>query len=221
MQWGAGRLLRGSGATANPVEVDEFNIFNRYRTIVSWASLDGFVTGGDTGAVFQSLGFEVRLRTGTVLNDDVFIRSLGMVHHLSVHGKGTTVEFVLTDLSFNTDQTIWWRFELTYSDPPSETVQHFGWKIINNQLFASNANGTAQVITDTGVLLAAGKQMTGLKIVFIQGTNCRFFVNDILRVTHTTNLPSAANYLFTHHLRTAIATFREIKLGRILVEREH
>ncbi|GAI59522.1 unnamed protein product [marine sediment metagenome] len=136
-------------------------------------------------------------------------------------GTKTTIEIFLLSLDSNTAQNIWVRFADTTLDPPSETTKHFGWKIIDADLFASNADGITQKITDTGINLESGPQKTRLRAVVNPGIDIKFYVNDVLKVTHTVNLPDENHYYFHTQVRVTAPTFRTTYLGRILIEKEY
>jgi hypothetical protein len=202
-------------------EVKVLDAFGKFREFIPWVCLDTFVYGGDTGyAITPALPILV-MSTGATANYDAFLYTSEKWYSLLDTGKKITVEFIINRLSSVAAQNIWLRLESTFFDPPSETVDHFGFKIINGDLYASNANGTTQTITDTTVDLASGYQRTRLKIVLNPGTDCKFYVNNVLKVTHITNLPNSINYLLHLQIRTTEAVSKEIDLGRVLIEKEY
>ena len=158
--------------------------------------------------------------TGGTVDYDARITSKSAWYSLFDSGKAVTIEFPITYMYSVTSQNIWLRLAYAYADPPSETAQHIGWKIIGADLYASNADGTTQTITDTTINLGATDQRTRLKMVITPGTDCKFYVNDVLKVTHTTNLPALPAYLNIHfHIRTLEAASKAIHVGRVLTER--
>ena len=223
LEWGTDKLLKGAGAGADPVEIEtpSADFFDKFREFIPWVSLDGFTIGGDTGYSVAANGAYLLLYAAATVDYDAYCCSKGLWVKLLDSGKVITFDFPLLYLNSITALNIWVRMAAGTADPPSETVGHFGWKIINADLYASNADGTTQTITDTTVDLVAATQRTRLKIVFTPGTNCKFYVNDVLKVTHTTNLPTAANYYFHVHVRTTVAEAKHLQIGRILLEKEH
>jgi hypothetical protein len=197
------------------------SFFAKFREFIPWTSLDGFTIGGDAGYVINTQGALVLLQTGTTLDYDAYIRSGSWWLKLLDSGKIITVEFSINDLSHITSLNSWLRFAAVAADPPSETDDHFGWKIDGADLYASNADGITQTITDTTVDLAVGHQRTRLKMVLNPGTDCKFYVDDVLKVTHTTNLPDATDYYLHFAIRTLEAAAKGIYLGRVLIEKEH
>ena len=197
-----------------------FDIFDKFREFISWGSLDGFDTGGDTDFIAEPQGSYLLLGHNQA-GADAWVKSKALWVNILDAGKLVTVEFPLYCLTAPANQNIWLRFAGGCEDPPTETVDHFGWKIIEGDLYASNADGTTQTITDTTVDLAAGNQRTRLKIVLNPGTDCKFYVNDVLKVTHDTNLPALASYQLHIHIRTLAPQPRSIELGRGLIEKEN
>ena len=71
------------------------------------------------------------------------------------------------------------------------TAKHIGFYFDNGTIYASNANDTTQTTTN----VSAGITVTNLnsyRFEWNNGTNIKFYINDTLVATHTTNLPSGA-----------------------------
>jgi len=67
-------------------------------------------------------------------------------------------------------------------------VRHIGFFWEDNTLYASNADSSTQTKTEiTGLTLT---NWNVYRFVWDAGTNIKFYVNDVLKATHTTNLPS-------------------------------
>lgn len=203
------------------IKVATFDIFNKFRDFIPWVSLEAFETGGDTGYIVNIYGDRLVVQQGGTVNYDAWIKSAAKWYSVLEAGTKTTIEFFLLALLDVSAQNIWIRFSESVEDPPSETVKHFGWKIIGADLYASNADGTTQKITDTGVNLVAGDQRTRLRIVVNPGVDIKFYVNDVLKVTHTDNLPDETRFYFHAHVRVTTTDYRAVHLGRILVEKEY
>jgi len=197
------------------------DFFDKFREFIPWVSVDGFTVGGDTGYDVAGGGGLLVMATGTTSDYDTYCHSVHSWRHLLDAGKVITIELPIYFLYSVVNLNIWQRFAASMADPPSETVDHFGWKIIGADLYASNADGATQTITDTTVDLTTGSQRTRLKMVLNPGTDCKFYVNDVLKVTHTTNLPDATLYYLHIHLRTLEAVVKRLYSGRVLIEKEH
>lgn len=76
-------------------------------------------------------------------------------------------------------------------DFSTDKVRHVGIFVSrDNKLYASNADGTNETLTEiTGITFT---NENDYRIVFTAGASVKFYVNDALKVTHTTNLPSGA-----------------------------
>lgn len=74
----------------------------------------------------------------------------------------------------------------------TSTTRHAGFMIQDGTLYASNANGSAQNRTD----ISSGITITSFnryQIVFVSGSSVRFYVNDVLKATHTLQVPSSGD----------------------------
>jgi len=201
--------------------IEKTDIFDKFREFIPWVSIDGFTVGGDAGYAVNANGTQLELVVANTTNYAVYIYTKGYWHKFLDTGKVITWEFALCYLSSVANQNIWLRLLPSVTIPPTETQQHVGWKIIGADLYASNANGTTQAITDTLVDLAAADQRTRLKVVFTPGTDCKYYVSDVLKVTHTTYLPTAAYYRPLFYLKTLEAVSHSMELGRMLLEKAH
>jgi len=107
--------------------------------------------------------------------------------------------------------------------PPDETYSHFGFKIIDGSVYASNCDDSIQKITDTGVDLSEEWQWTRLKVVVNPGVDCKFYVDGILKVTHTDNLPIEAGFYLNMGVQVKVGhnLARQMRLGRVLLEKAY
>ena len=72
-----------------------------------------------------------------------------------------------------------------------ETAKHIGFYVVEGVLYASNANNTTQTTTN----ISAGLTLTDYNVYRLEytaSTDVKFYVNETLVATHTTNLPAAA-----------------------------
>ena len=82
-------------------------------------------------------------------------------------------------------------FGTTVPTDATDTGRHIGFFIKDAILYASNADGTTQTITD----ISAGITLINpncYRFVYDAGTNIKFYVNEVLKATHTTNMPTGA-----------------------------
>ena len=227
-QWGLSQAYRGAdgkvmvfkGPDADPVEEDKPGAFDRFRDYISWSSLDGYVTGGDSGYSVAPYGSSVYLLTPYGSNVDAWFRSGIYWYRLFYLGTTLSIEFVIAYVTLTSNLNAWLRFAGACADPPSETISHLGFKLINGSIHASNANGSAQSITDTMEDLPFGDQLTRLKVVY-DGSSCRFYVNEVLKVTHSSHLPNMFSNFLHAHLRCTANGSREMLINRVLIERTY
>lgn len=87
----------------------------------------------------------------------------------------------------NSDQlgyvTCGWTYE------GADTNRHFGFKILNNQVFGSCADGTVQSLTAALKTLGVIEELV-LEAVLIPGVRVDFLIDGVLLGTLTTNLPT-------------------------------
>ena len=136
-------------------------------------------------------------------------------------GKVTTVEWVMYAYTGGSgDRVAFLHMCQNLDAPPTETDNHFGFKIDGLDIYASNGDNTTQKITDCGVDLPYGSQHTPLKVVVTEGTNVKFYVDGVLKVTHTENLPTAGQYRLNMGLTTNTDAKKYMRLGRFAFERD-
>jgi hypothetical protein len=208
-----------SGTLARAEDVD---FFAKFRDITSWVSLDGFTTTIDAGGSMSADGHDLYFATGNVIGNKACLYAKCGLYRLVQTGKKTVVEFVLFTITVAvTDCEARLHISNGTAAPPSETAKHFGFKILNGDLYASNADGTTQKITDTGVNIAAGTQHTPLRVEVNEGVNVKFYVDGELKVTHTENLPTVEiDYRINCSLVTSANLNKYMRIGRVAFERE-
>ena len=196
------------------------SIFDKFLDMISAPSMDGFDTSIDGAGSINPRGTSFMISTDQPGAAGAYMKQKGYYSAFIVAGKEITIDWVIYYLEKVTTQNAFLHLTKTTAMPPTETEHHVGFKLVNGDLYASSGDGSVQEITDTTINLASGNQFTRLKVVLLPGTNAKFYVNGVLKATHTTRLPTQ-NYT---HLNMGIATtdaFRsEIELGRVLIERE-
>ncbi len=107
---------------------------------------------------------------------------------------------VVAALTSNTNQDAFIGVnELPPDTDATDIHRHFGFFFQDGIIYASNADGSIQTKTD----VSSGITMTNLNtyyVIYDAGTNIKFYINDVLVATHTTNMPNGASdpqfYLF-------------------------
>lgn len=83
-----------------------------------------------------------------------------------------------------------------YASPTSSgnTNPHIGFKIINNTLYGTVANGSAE--STLAIETYSASVYRRLECVFTPGVECRFYVNGVDKGALTTNLPTGTSYAY-------------------------
>lgn len=134
---------------------------------VSLARLGTMFSGGSLGALVYNFDNSAYFSAQIFLNQTTFQRAFW--------GLGLSSKLATPDLS----------------DTVVETDRHIGFIVINETLYASNADNTDQTYTD----VSAGITLTNYNaysIEYTAATSIKFFVNGTLVATHTTNIPSGS-----------------------------
>ena len=134
-------------------------------------------------------------------------------------GKPFTIEIIILNINSVTGAA----FELGVGDIPSGSAEHFGFIISDDGIiYAVNAQGSYRTITSTGVTASTGVQFTRLKAVFTPGTDIKYYINDVLKITHTSMLPYMFGGLYIGmRVNTGADADKTIELGRILIKKEY
>lgn len=182
-----------------------------------WNHIDA---GGRGLADFE--GPNVDLRSGNQANDYSSLKSKAGIVHCVESGKKFVVEFFIvyaTTAALSACE-IYAVLESTGTQPFVGTRQHHGFKILNGDIFASVANGTNQTTVDTGINLTWGIQFTMLRVEVMPEEWAKFYINDVLVATITTNLPTYLVAEILHfQIKTTDAIDKQINFGRTLIER--
>lgn len=100
------------------------------------------------------------------------------------------------ELEKTVTQDVYWgvenNFGTTVPTNSASTNRHIGFIVEDDTLYATNANGTTQTKTDvtSGITLTDSNQY---RVIWDAGTSAKFYINDTLVATHTTNLPSGTS----------------------------
>jgi hypothetical protein len=199
----------------------KFDLLDRFRGFICWGSLDGLTVGGDTGYTVAVYSPALFLRTGNVIDRDAYCYTQSDIINWITEGKELVIEFSILCLSSLLAQEIWLHINNVFATPPDPLVDHVGFEIINGDVFATNADGTTQKITDTGYNMTSANIVTRLKFTIKPEEYIKFYVNDILKVTHTENLPHTGIYELVFHVRTKANAQKPIYIGRVYYEKEY
>ncbi|MDD3134862.1 MAG: hypothetical protein PHF64_00025 [Methanoregula sp.] len=79
-----------------------------------------------------------------------------------------------------------------FSVPPTLTQHHLGWKVVNGAIYATNADGSTEKATDTGITYSSAWEQHTLSIIRL-ASSIEYYVDGVLKVTHTDNIPTLGN----------------------------
>jgi hypothetical protein len=198
-----------------------FDPFAQFLHFIPWISLDGVakVVEGEGDADVSSAVLD--LYTGDVQYNYTSARTQQTGPMMLTPTLQTTIEFIITWLASVENVLVWAQLTHAVSYPPDPVTRHIGWKILGSRLYVSNADDSAQTITDTGIDLEAVDQFTRLKLVFTPGVDIKFYVNGELVATHTTHLPTDSlekTYMF---IQTLENDYKEVAFDRILLQQAY
>jgi len=162
-------------------------------------SIDGWEVDGE-GTVIIHLG-EIIIRSTGVDPAYVDIYILNADYPLNWSKN----PFYQTQLLFplNTSQIAYFGIGLKSSN------SFAGFKVSNGTLYAYNTNGTPTQTEITGIDITA---LHIYRVVVTSGTKIEFYVDGVLKATHTTNLPTGTlDYNLNYYIESTIAAWREIK----------
>ncbi len=197
--------------------------FSKHRIYLPWVSGDGFTTSIAGDGDIDYNGFNVKLFTPTAATGTVYIRSTGTLGASFVAtGKTISIEWSFQGCVAITAQNILFVLTTATTVPTAATESHVGFKIANADISSTSGDGAAGETADTGVDIVTGTALKRLRAVFTPGTDCKFYVDDILKTTHTTYLPAAAADLYLALMITnTAAAVKDVTVGRVLIERNY
>ena len=220
-------ILDGVWRVISGITPANFDFFTDYFDLVHWNSIDGFTQGGTGGTVAVNDGV-LTVSSSNVINTTQFINSKDNYHNICEAGKLLTVEWQLADLSHVDTYEIYLHFTNSTTFPPSLTTHHFGFTLLGSGtgFFATVGDGTTESKVDitsfiSGGFLAAAFQRTRLKAVCNRGADVKFYVNDVLAATITTNLPNTDSLGHNIGIKTLSGVQRYFSINRILIQKEY
>ncbi|GAI40356.1 unnamed protein product, partial [marine sediment metagenome] len=188
------------------------NLLGRYIQVVfDWQTHDAWVEA-HTGTGYVTWGLmHTIVGTGATINSigKTYTTAMGVGHWL--HPGRSAADAWSFDSYINglTNSLVWLGYFVNVT--PADTDRHVGWKIIDGQIWATNSDGVAQTITDTGLNVAAA--FAGKRLLIIAGaTDIKFYANLALVATHTTNLPGGGTLRNMMYITNTIAADRVVRV---------
>lgn len=202
-----------------------FDPFAQFLDFIPWVSLDGctVVVSEPVNGGIVVYGNKLAIWTGEGVGDYSYLAFKKSWEGIYEAGKPVTWELFLPYIDeVPAQQNIWLRLAEVVTDPPVDLDGHIGWKVVNENIYASSGNNLAVKLTDTGVDYADGMYRTRLKIVFTPGSDAKFYINDNLVATHTTELPTQTYCKPFFYVETLVEfEIAELGLNRMLFKKAY
>jgi len=215
------RYLKGLDGAVRIEDLWSAEWFSRMILFVDpGLSQDGFTAWGVGAGTVVSEGVSVLLTTDNHTSDITALVSKLPLYSIIVAGKQLVAEWIIQNLTSIADVGIYLTLSVSAASAGG-TTNHFGFLITNADIFATNADGATQKSTDTTSNVATGAQITRLRAVLTPGTNCKFYVNDVLKITHTVNLPAAGDYYPQFWIITTANAVKATTVGRLGIQKEY
>jgi len=190
LEWTADKILKGAGPGADPTEIDVPAGFNMASDLYGYGgffwhtvfdSLDGIYQSTTNSASITLNSNYVELATGTTANSQ-FALDKQPEYEINTFTWSKNRRFkVRAYFSAATNQEIWITIGAV-----TATGRHVGFKVINNTLYGTVADGAAENTLNCGTI-SAGSYL--LEVVWDTGS-AEFFVNGVSQGTLSTNIPS-------------------------------
>jgi len=218
-------LASGTPSWAAPAGGADFT--EKFRRYCLQDSIDGYVKTEEGACTVVHKGLCVEYDTDNTTTNQAYLISAptGHFYKLVETGKLATVEWVLRYASNK-----YWEghFLFTSTQTPfnaiTNTDNHFGFVIEGDgDILATNGSDSAVTSTDTTENLPTNTDtILRMRVVLNPGTDCKFYINDVLKATHDTNLPAVGAPYFLHQgMKSTLTTARTIRMDRVFIEKEY
>jgi len=183
---------------------------NDWRTMDGWAN---YITG--SGSISWDSIVQIRLHTGAINNSHAAVY-IGVGAGISPQMANRPILFhIQTDGAALTASEIrFYALQTGEAYPPGDISKHIGFKVINGEIYATNADGTTETATDTGVSMQPAYSVAMLGIIG-DGSSIKYYVNDVLKATHTTNIPPNYNYRIWCGINNTAATDQRLRFHHV------
>jgi len=181
---------------------------NAWRTRDNWTD---YVTG--SGQVTWSGILDLRCESGATSGSIASLYS-GECMELSPQSTNCPFAACIQPRTYTTTSEIWVVARRTSVSPtsfPSLTEKHVGWRILNGALYASNGDGTNGIQTNTGVTINRYDNPK-LLIRGTTGSDIKFYVDGVLKATHSTCIPTDWFYYCWCGIKNSAAVARTLRV---------
>jgi hypothetical protein len=193
-----------------------------YTSVFPWVSLDGCTTSIPSGGSINVGTIAVVANSGTTSLNNTLFRSTYGYNNPWPSGKEVTIEFPLSHRTGTVNHRILFLWIYDTNLPPAEIHDHVGFILSAGHLYSSSANGGAQEIQDTGINIGIGDFLYQCKVVIAPGISAKFYVNNVLKTTHTTRPPRAniPNAVLSFGVKTIAAEAQQAAWERIVITKQ-
>jgi len=200
-------------------------IFSRFIDLVTWIADIDLMSWTANKSETSNIDFmvsELQMLVTNTIDNYAAVCPRAAYRNIVAAGKLLTVEFQITELDSIATNNVYLDFVAsTWPDIPGDDDIAVGFIVKNGVVYGHCASGAAHTDTTTGVTLSTGDQRTRLRFVFNPGTDCKFYVNDVLKCTITTTLPTTATLYAQVGVETLAAAYVHVSFGRILIKKEY
>jgi hypothetical protein len=197
--WATKTALRGNGVNTDPTEIyvpqfDSIYFHCDMQTVDQWT----FAYGGSGSSPAKSILWS-HLSTGATANSyarqytTTQFPNSGIASEPFWFFKAQNYSATLTPPS--THEIRIYMLDFLAAIPPSAISDHYGFRITNGRVYATNADGLTETSTDTGWDIPSNWAHIKL-FVLTDATHIYYYLNDTLVATHTSNLPASNNFRF-------------------------
>ncbi len=168
---------------------------------IHWRNIDGMTDASDTGSVTPGFVFAVFETSGTQgKTAHMYANSHWFVNRPFAAGRLWLMFKYQTATTNVTAVDIWVGLFLTPATPTT-TQKHAAFHVKNgdSSIWASSGDGTTEEETDTGINIS---QFQGRKLLIrMLEDRDEFYIDDILKATHETNLADASNVFACFYIK--------------------
>lgn len=200
-------------------EFGAFDPFSKFIDLVHFNSIDGFTVTTNAGGQAAASDAILVLSTSGTSGSSVYVCSKNRYVKICEAGKLLTVEWQLSYL--NSYDTMYLFMTDDISAPPSPGSHHFGFRISSSFYKASTGNGTSGTTTTLEAPLNSIYHRKRLKAVCNRGTDVKFYVDDVLVATHTTNLPNTDDLYLNMGISIGGSTQFDAWINRVLITKDY
>ena len=173
--------------------------------IKDWINIEGYTQSLAGTGSFSYGAMYGYPHTGATINSEVIMYSSGSFWLIPSSGFFTGFKTRLDPVTTVTNLTIWMGI-LTNPTAPTATEAHCAFKILNGAIYASSGNGTNGELTDTGLTIA--QYQTRDYDIKHFGTYFEFYVDGVLKATHSIYYPNTYSTKATFYMTNTAAEIK-------------